>query len=137
MNIALIAHDAKKDKMIDFAIAYKDILKHHKLYATGTTGKKIMEATGLEITRCQSGPLGGDQQIGGMVAREEIDMVFFLRDPMTAQPHEPDINALLRVCDVHNVPLATNIATAEVLIKGLKRGDLDWRKIVNPKLKSK
>lgn len=121
--------------MIDFTIAYKDIFKHHKLYATGTTGKKIMEATGLKVTRCQSGPLGGDQQIGGMVANEEIDMVIFLRDPMTAQPHEPDINALLRVCDVHNIPLATNIATAEILIKGLKRGDLDWRKVVNPKLK--
>ncbi|NLZ53725.1 MAG: methylglyoxal synthase [Thermoanaerobacteraceae bacterium] len=135
MNIALIAHDGKKDKMIEFAIAYEDILKEHKLYATGTTGKKIMEATGLKIERCQSGPLGGDQQIGGMVASESIDMVLFFRDPLTAQPHEPDINALLRVCDVHNVPLATNMATAEVLIKGLKRGDLDWRKVINPTLK--
>ena len=95
MNIALISHDAKKEKMVDFAIAYKDILKEHKLYATGTTGKRIMEATGLTIERCQSGPLGGDQQIGGMVASEIIDMVLFFRDPMTAQPHEPDINALL------------------------------------------
>lgn len=132
MNIALIAHDAKKEKMVDFAVAYKDILKQHKLYATGTTGKLIMQATGMEIHRCQSGPLGGDQQIGGMVASEAIDLVIFLRDPLTAQPHEPDINALLRVCDVHNVPLATNLATAEVLIKGLARGDLDWRKVVNP-----
>ncbi|HHW01303.1 MAG TPA: methylglyoxal synthase [Thermoanaerobacterales bacterium] len=132
MNIALIAHDAKKEKMVDFAVAYKDILKQHKLYATGTTGKLIMQATGMEIHRCQSGPMGGDQQIGGMVASEAIDLVIFLRDPLTAQPHEPDINALLRVCDVHNVPLATNLATAEVLIKGLARGDLDWRKVVNP-----
>lgn len=130
MNIALIAHDAKKEKMIDFTIAYKDILKEHKLFATGTTGRLIMEATGLDVTRCQSGPLGGDQQIGGMVAWEGIDLVIFLRDPLTAQPHEPDINALLRVCDVHNVPLATNLATAEVMIKGLMRGDLDWRKVV-------
>lgn len=130
MNIALIAHDAKKEKMIDFAIAYKDILKEHKLFATGTTGKLIMEATGLTVNRRQSGPLGGDQQIGGMVAEEGIDLVIFLRDPLTAQPHEPDINALLRVCDVHNVPLATNLATAEVMIKGLMRGDLDWRKVV-------
>ncbi|MDK2877815.1 MAG: methylglyoxal synthase [Thermoanaerobacteraceae bacterium] len=130
MNIALIAHDAKKEKMIDFTIAYKDILKKHKLFATGTTGRLIMEATGLDVTRCQSGPLGGDQQIGGMVAGEGIDLVIFLRDPLTAQPHEPDINALLRVCDVHNVPLATNLATAEVMIKGLMRGDLDWRKVV-------
>lgn len=135
MNIALIAHDAKKEKMVNFAVAYKDILKPHKLYATGTTGRLIMEATGLDVHRFQSGPLGGDQQIGAMVASDEIDMVIFMRDPMTAQPHEPDINALLRVCDVHDVPLATNLATAEVLIKGLKRGDLDWRKVVNPKLK--
>jgi len=132
MNIALIAHDAKKERMIEFAIAYQDILKDHTLFATGTTGKKIMEATGLQVNRVQSGPLGGDQQIGGMVASEKIDMVIFLRDPLTAQPHEPDINALMRVCDVHNVPLATNIATAEILIKGLMRGDLDWRKVVNP-----
>ncbi|HHX24232.1 MAG: methylglyoxal synthase [Tepidanaerobacteraceae bacterium] len=135
MNLALIAHDAKKKKMIEFAIAYKDILKPHTLYATGTTGKLIIEATGLDVNRFESGPLGGDQQIGGMVASEKIDLVIFLRDPMTSQPHEPDINALLRVCDVHNVPLATNLATAEVLIKGLMRGDLDWRKIVNPMLK--
>ncbi|AEE91918.1 methylglyoxal synthase [Tepidanaerobacter acetatoxydans Re1] len=134
MNIALIAHDAKKEKMVEFAIAYEDILKPHKLYATGTTGKRIMEATDLKIERVQSGPLGGDQQIGGMVADEGIDMVIFMRDPLTSQPHEPDINALLRVCDVHNVPLATNIATAEILIKGLMRGDLDWRKVINPTL---
>ncbi|WP_276790309.1 methylglyoxal synthase [Tepidanaerobacter sp. EBM-38] len=134
MNIALIAHDAKKEKMVEFAIAYEDILKPHKLYATGTTGKRIMEATDLKVERVQSGPLGGDQQIGGMVADEGIDMVIFMRDPLTSQPHEPDINALLRVCDVHNVPLATNIATAEILIKGLMRGDLDWRKIINPTL---
>ncbi|NLU10335.1 MAG: methylglyoxal synthase [Tepidanaerobacter acetatoxydans] len=134
MNIALIAHDAKKEKMVEFAIAYEDILKPHKLYATGTTGKRIMEATDLKVERVQSGPLGGDQQIGGMVADEGIDMVIFMRDPLTSQPHEPDINALLRVCDVHNVPLATNIATAEILIKGLMRGDLDWRKVINPTL---
>ena len=134
MNIALIDHDAKKDQMVDFTIAYEDILKEHTLFATGTTGKRIMDATGLKVKRLQSGPLGGDQQIGAMVAEETMDLVIFLRDPLTAQPHEPDINALLRVCDVHNVPLATNLATAEVLIKGLMRGDLDWRKVVNPTL---
>lgn len=134
MNIALIAHDAKKDQMVDFTIAYEDILKEHTLFATGTTGKRIMDATGIKVKRLQSGPLGGDQQIGAMVAEETMDLVIFLRDPLTAQPHEPDINALLRVCDVHNVPLATNLATAEVLIKGLMRGDLDWRKVVNPTL---
>jgi len=120
--------------MVDFTIAYEDILKEHTLFATGTTGKRIMDATGLKVKRLQSGPLGGDQQIGAMVAEETMDLVIFLRDPLTAQPHEPDINALLRVCDVHNVPLATNLATAEVLIKGLMRGDLDWRKVVNPTL---
>ncbi|MCG1011563.1 methylglyoxal synthase [Tepidanaerobacter sp. GT38] len=134
MNIALIAHDAKKDKLVDFAIAYQDFLKDHTLYATGTTGKRIMDATNLKVNLFQSGPLGGDQQIGAMVASETMDLVIFMRDPLTAQPHEPDINALMRVCDVHNVPLATNIATAEVLIKGLMRGDLDWRKVINPTL---
>jgi len=134
MNIALIAHDAKKDKLVDFVIAYKDILKNHTLYATGTTGRRIMDATNLKVNLFQSGPLGGDQQIGAMVASETMDLVIFMRDPLTAQPHEPDINALMRVCDVHNVPLATNLATAELLIKGLMRGDLDWRKVVNPTL---
>ena len=89
----------------------------------------------MNVERCQSGPLGGDQQIGAMVAGESMDLVIFMRDPLTAQPHEPDINALLRVCDVHNVPLATNMATAEVLIKGLMRGDLDWRNVLNPTFK--
>lgn len=119
---------------MDFAIAYQDFLKDHTLYATGTTGKRIMDATNLKVNLFQSGPLGGDQQIGAMVASETMDLVIFMRDPLTAQPHEPDINALMRVCDVHNVPLATNIATAEVLIKGLMRGDLDWRKVINPTL---
>jgi len=132
MNIALIAHDKKKEEMVTFCIAYKEILKKHKLCATGTTGKLIAEATGLNVHRFLSGPLGGDQQIGSRVAYNKIDLVIFMRDPLTAQPHEPDVNALLRLCDVHNIPLATNIATAEVLVKALERGDLDWRLIVNP-----
>nr|WP_278287285.1 methylglyoxal synthase [Caloranaerobacter ferrireducens] len=131
MKIALIAHDKKKKQIVNFALAYKDILKNHKLYATGTTGKLINEATGLDIHRFLSGPLGGDQQIGALVANNEIDMVIFIRDPLTAQPHEPDILALMRLCDVHGIPLATNIATAELLIKSMQRGDMDWRKIVN------
>lgn len=134
MNIALIAHDKKKELMVQFAIAYKFILSKHTLYATGTTGRLIQEATGLEVHRFLPGPLGGDQQIGSLIAYNQIDMVIFLRDPLTAQPHEPDVNALLRLCDVHNIPLATNIATAELLIKALDRGDLSWREIVNPKL---
>ncbi|NLJ41724.1 MAG: methylglyoxal synthase [Clostridiales bacterium] len=132
MNIALIAHDKKKDDIVNFSIAYQSILEKHKLYATGTTGRLIAEATGMNIHRFLSGPMGGDQQIGSIVAYNRMDLVIFMRDPLTAQPHEPDINALLRLCDVHNIPLATNMATAEVMIKALERGDLDWRLIVNP-----
>ncbi len=133
MNIALIAHDKKKELMVDFCIAYKAILKEHNLCATGTTGNLVVEATGLDVTLLLSGPQGGDQQIGAKIAYNEIDLVLFFRDPLTAQPHEPDVSALFRLCDVHNIPLATNVATAEVLIRGLERGDLDWRDIVNPK----
>lgn len=127
MNIALIAHDQKKDIMVSFATAYERILENHTLYATGTTGKRIMEATGLKVNRVQSGPFGGDQQIGAQIAMNQMDLVIFLRDPMTAQPHEPDIQALIRLCDVYMIPVATNIATAELLIKALERGDLQWR----------
>lgn len=116
MNIALIAHDGKKSDMITFAKENTQLLKKHTLFATGTTGKLIIEATGLEINRFLSGPLGGDQQIGSKVASGEMDMIIFIRDPLTAQPHEPDITALLRICDVHNVPLATNLGTAKLLI---------------------
>ncbi|MCK0472095.1 methylglyoxal synthase [Halalkalibacter sp. APA_J-10(15)] len=127
MRIALIAHDKKKDDMVQFAVAYKLILSEHDLFATGTTGTRIMEATGLPVTRFKSGPLGGDQQIGALVAENKFDLILFFRDPLTAQPHEPDVTALVRLCDLQNVPLATNLGTAEVLIKGLERGDLLWR----------
>ena len=133
MNIALIAHDKKKELMIQFCIAYCGALARHTLYATGTTGRMVSEATGLTITRFLTGPPGGDQQIGAKIAYNELDLVLFFRDPLTAQPHEPDVQALLRLCDVHNIPVATNVATAEVLIQGLVRGDLAWRDIVNPK----
>lgn len=132
MNIALIAHDKKKDDMVNFCIAYRDILKKHHLCATGTTGTRINEATELPIHRFLSGPLGGDQQIGARVAYNRIDLIVFLRDPLTSQPHEPDISALLRLCDVHNIPLATNLATGEALLKAADRGDLNWRTVVNP-----
>lgn len=135
MNIALIAHDKKKELMVQFCIAYSGILKKHTLLATGTTGGLIADATGLSVHRFLSGPQGGDQQIGARIAYNEIDLILFFRDPLTAQPHEPDVNSLLRLCDVHNIPLATNVATAEVLVIGLERGDLDWRDIVNPKEK--
>ncbi|EIJ78660.1 methylglyoxal synthase [Bacillus methanolicus PB1] len=130
MNIALIAHDKKKDDLVSFVTAYQDIFSKHNLFATGTTGLRIYEATGLSIERFQSGPLGGDQEIGAMIAKNKMDMVFFFRDPLTAQPHEPDVSALVRLCDVYSIPLATNMGTAEILIKGLERGDLEWRKIV-------
>ena len=132
MKISLIAHDRKKNEMIDFTIAYEHVLSQHELYATGTTGMRIMENTQLRIQRFLSGPLGGDQQIGAMIAQNEMDLIIFLRDPLMAQPHEPDISALLRLCDVHGIPLATNLGTAEILIKALERGDLAWRNVVNP-----
>lgn len=131
MKIALIAHDKKKNDIIQFTQAYKYSLEKHELYATGTTGMKISENTGLSLHRFQSGPLGGDQQIGSMVAENNMDMIIFFRDPLTAQPHEPDITALLRLCDVYNIPLATNMGTAEVLIHALERGDLKWREIIH------
>ncbi|MGI8315340.1 methylglyoxal synthase [Halobacillus mangrovi] len=135
MNIALIAHDERKKEIIQFATAYTGILKNHQLFATGTTGKKISDATGLPIHRFQSGPLGGDQQIGAKIAEDEMDMVIFFRDPLTAQPHEPDISALLRLCDVHQIPLATNLAGAEILIRALDRGDFEWRNVIKDKKK--
>lgn len=130
MNIALIAHDKKKNDIIEFSIAYEHVLKGHNLFATGTTGSKIMEATNLSIFRFQSGPFGGDQEIGSLIAKNQMDLVLFFRDPLTAQPHEPDITALVRLCDVYNIPLATNLGTAEILIKGLERGDFGWREVV-------
>lgn len=117
MKIALIAHDKKKQDIIEFTKKHKDILAKYELVATGTTGKMISEATGLEVKRYLSGPYGGDQQLGGLIAEGKINLVIFFRDPLTAQPHEPDVSALLRVCDVHNVPVVTNLATAEIVIR--------------------
>ncbi len=131
MNIALIAHDEKKNEMVNFTIAYEHIFSEHTLYATGTTGKRIMEETKLAVNRLMSGPLGGDQQIGAMVAMGNLDLIIFFRDPLTAQPHEPDVSALLRLCDVYGIPLATNIATAELLLRAVEKGDFAWREMVN------
>ena len=133
MNIALIAHDSKKELMVQFCIAYCGIFSRHSLCATGTTGKLVAEATGLPVFRFLGGAQGGDQQIAARIACNEIDLLLFFRDPISAKPHEPNEMNLLRLCDVRNIPLATNIATAEVLIHGLERGDLEWRSIVNPK----
>ena len=120
MKIALIAHDKKKDDMIALSIKYKDTLQDHDLFATGTTGTLVMGETGLKIKRMKSGPLGGDQQIGSMVAEGKLDLIIFLRDPLTSQPHEPDVSALLRLCDVQSIPLATNVKSAEIILDALK-----------------
>ncbi|GAK40036.1 methylglyoxal synthase [Paenibacillus urinalis] len=131
LNIAFIAHDRKKDEMVNFVTAYEKAFEGNNLFSTGTTGQRIMEGTNLKIHRFMSGPLGGDQQIGALVAKNEMDLIIFLRDPLMAQPHEPDINALLRLCDVQGIPLATNVATAEILVKALERGDFGWRELVH------
>lgn len=130
MKIALIAHDRKKELMVRLTTAYEPILKKHELFATGTTGTRIMENTDLKVHRFKSGPLGGDQQIGAMISDDAMDMVIFLRDPLAAQPHEPDVTALIRLSDVYEIPLATNIGTAEVLIRGLAAGFVDFREII-------
>lgn len=130
IHIALIAHDRKKEEMVDFVIAYEHVLAGNQLYATGTTGQRIMDNTGLTVHRFMSGPMGGDQQIGALIAVNQMDLIIFLRDPLMAQPHEPDITALLRLADVHGIPVATNLATAELLIKALERGDFGWRELV-------
>ena len=131
MNIAVIASDVKKELMVQFCIAYKGILSKHTLYATATTGKLVSEASGLPVQKFLSGMQGGAQQISARIAYNEIDLLIMFRDPMaTSQDREAE---LLRLCDLHNVPVATNVATAEVLVRGLERGDIDWRDIVNPK----
>ncbi|MCT4795515.1 MULTISPECIES: methylglyoxal synthase [Exiguobacterium] len=127
MNIALIAHDKKKDDLIRLVRAYAHILKHHHLFATGTTGKRVAEATGLPVHCFKSGPLGGDQEIGAAVARGEMDMILFFRDPLTAQPHEPDVSALMRLCDVYSIPLATNMGGSEILVRSIEQGDFEAR----------
>ena len=131
MKIALIAHDKKKESMIILAKRYADVLKEHDLYATGTTGRLISLSTGLNITCMKSGPLGGDQQIGSLIAEDLLDIVIFLRDPLTAQPHEPDVNALLRLCDVTKTIVATNINTAVIILNALKNNEITRTKSIS------
>ncbi len=133
MNIALIAHDAKKELMTQFCIAYCGTLSEHHLCATGTTGKLVSDATGLQIAQFMAGAQGGEEQIAARIACNEIDLLLMFRDPLNPKPNEPNEANLLRLCDVHSVPVATNIATAEALIDALERGDLDWRDIMYPK----
>ena len=129
MNIALIAHDAKKKLMQNFCIAYRGILSHHELYATGTTGRMIEDVANLTVHKFLAGHLGGAQQLGAAIEHNEIDLVIFLRDPLTVKSHEPDISNVMTLCDMHNIPVATNLASAELLIKSLDRGDLEWREM--------
>ena len=129
MNIGLIAHDSKKTLMQNFCIAYRGILSKHNLYATGTTGRLIEEVTNLSVHKYLAGPLGGKQQLGAQIAQNDIDALIFLRDPTTAKPHEPDVNVVIMLCDMHNIPMATNLATAELIVLALDRGDLDWREM--------
>ncbi|MDD5949460.1 MAG: methylglyoxal synthase [Lachnospiraceae bacterium] len=129
MNIGFIAHDAKKKLMQNFCIAYRGILSRHDLYATGTTGRLIEEVTNLTVHKYLAGHLGGEQQMGSQIEHNEMDMIIFLRDPHTPKSHEPDVNNVVRLCDIHNIPLATNLATAEMLIKAMDNGDLDWREL--------
>ena len=130
MNIALIAHDSKKRLMENLCIAYRHILSKHTLYATGTTGQIIEEATNLPVHKYLAGHLGGEYQIGAQIAQNDIDLLIFLRDPNVQRYVEPDINSVMRLCDVHNIPLASNLATAEALLLALDRGDLDWRNVI-------
>ena len=134
MNIALIAHDRKKELMVQFCMAYCGILAKHNICATGTTGKFVEEATGLKIDKCLAGMQGGEEQISARVAYNEIDLVLFFCDAESG--HFDEVNRMARLCDQRQIPFASNVATAEVLILGLNRGDLDWRDIVNPKKKS-
>lgn len=119
--LALIAHDARKDDLVAFCLRHRDRLSAFELIATGTTGGRVTEATGLDVHRYLSGPLGGDAQIGARVAQHEVAAVIFIVDPLTAHPHEPDVQGLQRLCNVHNVPLATNLATAEIVVQNLVR----------------
>ena len=129
MNIGLIAHDSKKKLMQNFCIAYRGILSKHELYATGTTGRLVEELTNLNVHKYLAGHLGGQQQLASQIEHNEMDMVIFLRDPLTPKSHEPNVNDVVHLCDTYNIPLATNLATAELLIRALGRGDLEWREM--------
>ena len=130
MNIGLIAHDNKKKLMENLCIAYRHILCKHDIYATGTTGRLVEEATGLPVQKDLSARLGGEQQMGAQIANNDVDLMIFLRDPISPHSYESQVNSILHLCDMHNIPLATNLATAEVMLLALDRGDLDWRNVM-------
>ncbi|MDO5833857.1 MAG: methylglyoxal synthase [Lachnospiraceae bacterium] len=129
MNVGLIAHDSKKKLMQNFCIAYRGILSKHELYATGTTGLLIEEVTNLRIHKFLPGETGGARQLASQIEQGNLDMVIFLRDPLHVKAEEPEVNSIVRLCDSYNIPIGTNLATAELLIKALERGDLEWRNI--------
>ena len=129
MNVGLIEHDSKKKLMQNFCIAYRGILSKHELYATGTTGLLIEEVTNLRIHKFLPGETGGARQLASQIEQGNLDMVIFLRDPLHVKAQEPEVNSIVRLCDSYNIPIATNLATAELLIKALERGDLEWRNI--------
>ena len=130
MNIGLIAHDAKKILMQNFTIAYRGILSKHEIYATGTTGRLIEEVTNLTVHKYLAGHLGGEQQLASQIEHNQIDMVIFLRDPQSPKSHEPDVMNVIHLFDTYNIPFATNLATAELLVKALEHGDLEWREVI-------
>lgn len=129
MNIGLVAHDSKKKLMQNFCIAYRGILSKHEIYATGTTGRLVEEVTNLNIHKYLEGHLGGEEQLSAQITENQLDMLIFFRDPIQPRSNEPDIKNIFKACDINNIPLATNLATAELLIKALERGDLEWREM--------
>ena len=129
-NVVLIAHEAKKKLMQNFCIAYRGILSHHDVYATETTGRLVEEASGVPVHKFLAGHLGGVQQIATQIESNQMDLVIFLREPMlNSQPHNDDFHTISTLCDIHNIPIASNLASAELLIKSLERGDLNWREL--------
>lgn len=129
MNIGLIAHNSKKKLMQNFCIAYRSVLSKNELYATGTTGRLIEEASNLNVHKFLAGHLGGEQQMGALIEQNQMDLIIYLREPLAPQKHYPDVKRIFHLCDTHNIPLATNLATAEMMIKSLDRGELDWREM--------
>lgn len=129
MNIGFIAHESKKKLLQNFCIAYRGILSKHTLYATGSSGRLVEEASGLSVHKFLPGHVGGEQQLAAEIENNNIDLLIFLRDPLSPKRHEPVASNLFRLCDTHNIPLATNLASAEMLVKSLERGELDWREM--------
>lgn len=130
MNIGLVAHDNKKKELAQFVFAYRNYLEKHNIYATGLTGEIVKQTSDIELTIFQPGSLGGNQEMGAMISKNQLDMLLFFRDPLTKQSHEPDHSELMRLCDVQKIPVATNMGAAEIFVLGLHRGNVGWRDVV-------